>query len=69
MEGNNWSDVYAPGVHELRDDPIRLLQEVCGLLNGFNDYTLVISVDIINEIRNHTAISIGVLKTQEQRFE
>jgi hypothetical protein len=69
MEGNNWSDVYAPGVHDLRADTIRLLQEVCQILNGFEDFTLIISVDIINEIRNHTAISIGVLKTQEQRFE
>jgi hypothetical protein len=63
MEGNNWSDVYAPGVHELRDDTIRLHQEMCQILNGFDDFTLVISVDVITEIRNHTAIAIGVLKT------
>jgi hypothetical protein len=69
MEGNNWSDVYAPGIHDLRDDTIRLLQEMCQILNRFDDFTLVLSVDVITEIRNHAAILNRVLKSQEYRFE
>jgi hypothetical protein len=69
MDANTYWDEWVNRLQDLRADTIRLLQAACQILNPFDDFTLVISEDVINEIQKHTAILIRVLKTQEQRFE
>jgi hypothetical protein len=66
MEANNWSEQYASGIHDLLDDTISLLREMCQILNNFDDFELRIATDIMNQIRTHAAISIQVLKEQER---
>jgi hypothetical protein len=66
MESNNWSEQYPSGIHELRGDPISLLREMRQILNNFDDFELLISTDIMNQIRTHAAISIQVLKEHER---